>query len=197
MKPVLITAHGFNVRDNGAATTDRFRSYAEARGYRFLEADRGFEFFAAARSRFRNELRARQIIEKLSDAEVLDGEHEITGLGHSDGCRKLLNAAWLRPVFKRLIFLNPALDRNAPIPPEVERIDVWHAPGDLTVTLSKALLFHAWGDMGSVGYAGPCYRVRNHNAIEVGGKVGFEFPTFNKHSRIFENLDVFAPLVLD
>jgi hypothetical protein len=196
IEKILVLSHGFNVRDNGAKTTDLFREPAEALGFRVVEADRGFEFLASARSRFQNEKRAREIVEKLDVCNAGNGDETITGLGHSDGCRKLLNAAWLRPVFDRLIFINPALDRRAPIPPEVRRVDVWHCPGDLAVTLSKCLLFHAWGDMGSVGYAGTRVNVRNHNAIEVGGKHGFEFPTFRKHSRIFERLDLFAPSIL-
>jgi len=197
MRTILVTAHGFNVRDNGAATTDRFRPYAEARGWTMIEADRGFEFLAAARSRFRNQQRAREIIETAPYAARVGSEPvRIIGLGHSDGCRKILNAAWIRPIFNRLIFINPALDSDAPMPPEVARVDVWHAPGDLAVTFAKCLAFHAWGDMGSIGYAGASRRVWNHNAIEVGGKVGFEFPSFRKHSRIFENLDLFGDLIL-
>lgn len=205
---ILVTVHGFNVRDNGAGTTDLFRAPAERLGYRVVEADRGFEFLAGARSRFLNEKRARDIVEKLDGyvrrnypggvhRDGLTPHADITGLGHSDGCRKLLEAAWLRPMFRRLIFINPALDADAAIPPEVRRIDVWHVPGDLAVTAAKYLLWHPWGDMGAGGYRGNRTDVvTNHNAEEIGDELGVDFPMFNKHSRIFERLDVFATPIL-
>lgn len=65
---------------------------------------------------------------------------------------------------KAAAFINPALDRDAPLAKQVQHLDVWHSPSDAPVRFARVLPWHRWGDMGAVGYRGKYDpRVRNHN----------------------------------
>lgn len=183
----LHVVHGFNVRDGGAQTVDRLRAHGEAARLFWHQHDYGRIGLCGVRDR------GLKIAREIA-RQVRPGDW---GLGHSNGCMELLEAAWQGARFDRLIFINPALDSDAPAPWHTRRIDVWHVPGDLAVTLARYLPFHPWGAMGSTGYTGRDARWRNFNARFVssfkGG--GFAFPFWNRHSAIFQHADFFGPLI--
>lgn len=151
MKPTIHLVHGFNVRDNGAGTTDTLRPYFEALKYTVIEHDFGFRFLFGVR--FGNAKRAQQLASKLTSGDIL--------VGHSDGCNIITQSLWHRyrqhgrRESYRCIFFNPALNRNTEQAANVRKVLVFCTPTDRIVWLSKYLITHPWGQMGRLGYRGP------------------------------------------
>jgi hypothetical protein len=84
------------------------------------------------------------------------------GVGHSNGCSVLHEACKLGAPFDRLIYINPALDRDLAPPKQVKRLDVWANSRDIWPRLSSLFPFSSWGSMGTDGYVGTDARVFNH-----------------------------------
>jgi len=155
----VVLCHGFNVSDGGKDTTDSLRGLTEACGYTVLEADYGeFGLFA---------------VRCFSDniATVIAGmtPEDSIGVGHSNGCNILLQAAAKGASFTKLILINPALDNDFAVPSSVDEVIVIHNKADNVVQLSKFIPFHKWGNAGKVGYKGADIRVRNIEIETEGG----------------------------
>jgi len=102
------------------------------------------------------------------------------GIGHSNGCALLLQAARLGAPLDHLVFINPALRPDEPIPEGVRFVDVFYAPNDCAVVwggiwrrVNPVGWFSElpkWGTMGRKGYQGeaPPGVVRNWNLGNVG-----------------------------
>lgn len=114
-------------------------------------------------------------------------------IGHSNGCNLIIEAAWRGAQFRRVVFINPALDSDAPLPPSIQSAHVWHSPSDLPVRFAKFLWFHPWGDMGAKGFTGDDPRYINHDKENDYAKRS------RSHSDVFGEplLDYFAPLIVD
>lgn len=138
-----ILVHGWNVRDNGAGTTDRLRPGLEALGFEVVEYDTGWR--GLFRLRAGHEKRYRKLAGIIKPNDLL--------IGHSDGCSIINDACWLLSGLSVLcVYLHPALDRNTPLSPRVEKCLVFYSKSDRAVQGSKILLNHRFGDMGRVGY---------------------------------------------
>ncbi len=164
----IVLAHGFNVHDGGQNTTDKLIPHLEAAGHQVIQADYGY--FGLFGVRFFNKHIAKVIAGMTPEDSI--------GIGHSNGCAILVEAARQDAPFKRLILINPALDRDTEFPEQIERVDVFHNMDDFVVTTSKWLPWHPWGDMGRLGYNGVSLRVVNHETkrrLNVSG-----------HSAVFE-----------
>lgn len=143
----VILVHGFNVKDGGAGTTDGLRPHFAREGFKVLEFDTGWRFLAGVR--FGNAKRARRLARMIQPGDLL--------VGHSDGCNLINLASWhlsgsgsAKPA--AAIYLNPALDRDAQLAPQVKGALVFHTPSDRVVAFARKLPWHPWGDMGRVGY---------------------------------------------
>jgi len=167
----VVLCHGFNVKDGGKDTTDSLRELTEACGYTVLEADYGlFGLFAV---RFYSDNIASVIAGMTPEGSI--------GVGHSNGCNILLQAAERGASFDKLIFINPALDNDFNVPEQVKDVIVIHNKDDNVVQLSKFIPFHKWGNAGKVGYKGDDKRVRSVELITSGdnphsdafGTIGF------------------------
>jgi len=156
MKPRAILVHGFNVWDNGAGTVDRLEPYLEKAGFNVAQFDYGWIFLL--RVRLNNKRYARRLAAMTQPEDVL--------IGHSNGCNIITEAGWIGAHCRHAVFINPALDSDAPIPPRFGGVDVWHSPSDAPVRLARFLWFHPWGNMGARGYRGKDWRVRNFNKQE-------------------------------
>lgn len=146
MRAILV--HGYNVRDGGAGTTDGLRPLLEAAGYEVLEFDTGWRGLFMVR--FGNAKRARRLARMIREGDLL--------IGHSDGCNLINLASWClanssRPTPKFVVYINPALDRDTQLAPQIHRALVCHTPSDDVVKMAKLLPFHNWGDMGACGYS--------------------------------------------
>lgn len=174
----LVFAHGFNVKDGGRGTLDRLLPYLE-RTHNILQADYGW--LSLLGTWFYNDNCAR-LIAGLTPVNSV-------GVGHSNGCALLVKACDYGAKFKRLVLINPALDRDTEFPEQLDRIDVIHNLYDDTVTLSKWLPFHPWGEMGRVGYEGGDIRVMNHDSSELFGVFGHSAVLKEKAAELAEYMD--------
>ena len=143
-----ILVHGYNVKDGGAGTTDALRPLFEAAGYEVLEFDTGWRGLFMVR--FGNAKRARRLARMIKPGDLL--------IGHSDGCNLINLASWnlangSRPTPKLVAYVNPALDRDTQLAPQIDGAIVCHTPSDNVVKVAKLLPFHNWGSMGAYGYA--------------------------------------------
>jgi hypothetical protein len=182
-RPRAILVHGFNVRDKGAGSIDKLGSYLEARAFRIQQFDYGWLFLLGVRMKTRKHARRLAAMSQPGDVAV----------GHSNGCNLIVEAAWRGARFKRVVFINPALDADTPLPPQIDRCDVWHSPSDQAVRFARFLWFHPWGNMGAIGYVGNSKRYRNFNK-----ETGFERSS-DSHSDVFSDslLPYFGPKIVD
>jgi hypothetical protein len=173
----VVLCHGFNVRDGGKDTTDSLRELTEACGYTVLEADYGLTGLFAVRF--------------FSDniASVIAGmtPEDSIGVGHSNGCNVLLQAAEQGASFDKLIFINPALDNDFNVPSQVKSVAVICNSDDGVVQMSKFIPFHRWGNAGRVGYKGEDERVETYK---------FKTESDNAHSAAF-NTEGFDELFIE
>jgi len=180
--PRVILVHGFNVRDKGAGSIDKLEPYLKARDFRVSQFDYGWLFLLGVRFKTRKHARRLAAMSQPGDFAI----------GHSNGCNLIVEAAWRGARFKRVVFINPALDSDTPLPPQIERADVWHSPSDKAVRFARFLWFHPWGEMGATGYTGSGSRYRNFNKQ-------FDFArSSDSHSDVFSDalLPYFAPHIV-
>lgn len=71
-------------------------------------------------------------------------------IGHSHGCRLILEAVKRGASPKAIILVNPAVPSNYAWPKNLKNALVWYVPTDLVVLLSG--LMPTWGWMGRVGW---------------------------------------------
>lgn len=158
----IVLIHGFNVRDGGAATIDRLELGLRQRGHTVDKdtADYGWHWLIKVRVG----LFHRDAIERIAGALV----HADVLITHSNGRnygeKAIALAAEAQPERAwHLISINGARDNDAPIHPNISRLDVIFSRNDKAVMVSRWLPGHRWGDEGRVGYQGDDRRVRNHD----------------------------------
>lgn len=179
----MILLHGFNVRDEGERTVGRLAPYFERSGFAVKRPRYGWRGLLGVR--LLNETFATIIADMAEPGDIV--------VGHSNGCAIAAQAADIGAPFGQMVLINPALDSDRRFPRHVGRIHVWHSPSDSPVSLAKLLPWHAWGDMGAVGYRGPydprvtSYNKENGYEVSSGG-----------HSDVFsaEKIKFFAPLIV-
>lgn len=159
--PTVTLVHGA-FDHNGVLTTDKLRPYLETEGWTVEEFDTGFTGLLGVR--FLNHYRAMQLEIKATKLKK-ESAGELVGIGHSNGCAILAAASELGAPFDRLVFLNPALDRDAAVGPSVRRVDVFHSPSDIPIYIAGLFLKHPWGRMGRNGSDGSDPRFVNHNML--------------------------------
>lgn len=148
---VFYLVHGFNVKDGGAGTTDRFIPLMEERGHQYYEIDYGWMGLAGVRM-------CNKRIAKAASRLVQPGS---IGIGHSNGCAILMRMAEYGAPFDGLILINPALDKDRELPEHINWANVYHNRGDKPVKGAKFLPGHPWGEMGNTGYQGDDERYVN------------------------------------
>ena len=106
-----------------------------------------------------NDNTARDLVKASDEDTVL--------IGHSNGCPIILEALKRGCKARHVVFFNPALDNDVPIPEHVFRLHVFYTHFDIPTRISRFIPGHAWGMMGATGYDGPdikdVLRVRSYN----------------------------------
>jgi hypothetical protein len=172
--------HGFNVSDGGDGTTDKLIPYLARAGIQHREHN--YRFLGLVRGTFQARV-CNGAEAEIVRAWTRDGD---IGIGHSNGCAILAQAAENGAPFKGLVFLNPALDESCVVNKRVDWVHVYHSSGDWAVWFSKLLRFrHPWGAMGRVGFTGSDPRYTNIDISPYG------------HSEIFKNLHVWGPRIVE
>jgi hypothetical protein len=175
MRRVFIV-HGFNVSDGGKNTTDGLMSYIKAAGWRPEPIDYGW--FGLIQVRL-----CKGGVAEIIKAAARKGD---IGIGHSNGCAILMEAAQRGAQFTGLVLINPALDEDCKAPPQVRWIHVYHNREDSPVKWSRILLLHPWGAMGRHGYRGKDERYTNFDC----------YPDVKGHSDIFTKLETWGPRIV-
>lgn len=178
----VILIHGFNVADGGERTTGRLARFFEERECQVKLFRYGWRGILGVR--FGNPALSRLLADMSDTGDIV--------VAHSNGCAIAHVAAHRGAAFGAMVYINPALDRDAPLAAQIPALHVWHSPSDRPVAIAKWLPWHTWGDMGAVGYRGPRdLRITNFNK-ERG------FPVSSRaHSDVFEEaqLSYFGPLI--
>ncbi len=181
MKKRVILVHGFNVFDNGKNTIDRLGPYFKQFGYKVVQMDYGWVFLLGVRFFTHRHVKKLQKLIKPGDLIV----------GHSNGCNIINKVLWKKAPVEHVVYINPALNKDAPLAPQVKMVHVWHSDSDSPVRFATYLWHHPWGEMGSKGYKGCDKRYVNFNKEK-----DFELSS-SEHSDVFlvENLKYFGPLI--
>ena len=137
--------HGFNVKDDGAATTGAITDMLRADGFDVTEIHYGF--FHRMRVRLCNKGLAHVIADLVEPGS--------TCIAHSNGGTLAYLACEFGAPFKNVSLVNPALDKNLALASQVENVQVWYAPHDKWTGLAKWIPNSLWGMQGRVGYKGP------------------------------------------
>lgn len=174
--------HGFNVRDGGQSTILKIGPFVEDQEMHWKKFDYGWMFLLGV------------AIGSRLLARVMSGivEHGDLAIGHSNGCALLHRAAWRGAPFRAMAYINPVLDRDIELAPQIEHCDVWHSPSDAPVKWARFIPFSPWGDMGAKGYTGTDKRYRNFNKQA-------DFTLSSKtHSDVFREgmMHCFAPRII-
>lgn len=120
-------------------------------------------------------------------------------LAHSNGCALSLRALRDGANFRRMVWVNPALDRDwalVPFPkaPQLEAVFVLYSEYDLAVKMGRLLVGTEWGDMGAVGPKFPDVRFYGINAGQLGKRKGRKKKQL-RHSSILKDPDFWANAV--
>lgn len=190
---IAILVHGFNVWDGGRATVGKLRPFFANSKIPYLMVNYGW--FGIGRTYIKNRKVAKKVANACKTAKIMEPNKTIILVGHSNGCAIIYQACKRYGAeVDKLVFINPALDKDVAIPEGVGSVDVWYSPSDKPVKWSKYLPFHPWGEMGRVGYVGPRdARVRSFDK-ETSFKV-----SSSEHSDVFsiEKLPYFGPLIVE
>lgn len=168
--------HGFRVTDGGAGSIDRLCPHLGDAGWKTCEHDYGY--FHLIKVRWCNG--------SVADAVKACVRRGDIGVGHSNGCAILAEAADRGAPFAGLVFINPALDEDRVISKHVPWVHVYYNEGDRAVWAAQVLQFsHPWGAMGRVGFKGDDARYLNIDC----------HPDVQGHSDIFTKLEKWGPAI--
>jgi len=166
MRPTVFLVHGFNVWDEGRGTIWKLAPLFSAHKFTPILFKYGWVGLIGVRLWTRKFARGLAELVKPGDIAV----------GHSNGANIINRAATeFGAPFSVVAYINPALDSDMPLAPQVDSALVYYTPRDVPVRLASLLWWHDWGDMGAIGYTGNDPRYISINTRERG------------HSTIFDN----------
>lgn len=173
--------HGFNVRDGGAGTVDKFIDSVAKYECKSVEFEYGWLGF----------LGVRIAGGALSSVLAKLGEAQDFAIAHSNGCCIVHRALQKGLKLKFAIYIAPALDADVEIPfDSVERIYVLHSTNDFPVRIAKYIPLHPWGSMGNEGAerTKQGYKNIDCSSFAAGHSDYFLKPAWNKTKRIVESI---------
>lgn len=109
-------------------------------------------------------------------------------VGHSNGCRVIIEAMRLGLDARRVVLFAPAAEAWLALPGKsrgCESMIVVHNPRDKAIRAGELMFYHPFGSMGREGYQGPRdIRIMNFEAPRL------DTPGWNKHSGYFTGKDL-------
>ncbi len=186
MKKTAILIHGIHTKDEGEKTVNTLKPYFEEKGFNVIEFD--YDWVSVLRVRLCNKNLARALASITKNAEG-----KVVAVGHSNGCAIIHEAGCLGAKFNEVVYINPALNKDTKLPLQINRAHVWHSPSDKIVKLSKWLINHSWGEMGSTGYVGKSERYLNYDKEN-----DWQACSSNTHSDVFHpgKIEFFGPKIV-
>lgn len=163
--------HGFNVKDGGADTVEKLRPYLEATSKGTIWSW-PYGWFGLLSVLFKNKHVAREL---KDNEDHLPFNSFTYGVGHSNGCAILVEAAKQGATFHHLLLINPALKVDTRFPASIRKITIVHTANDKPtkaarffdkIPLIQLLVPNAWGAMGAFGAVGDDPRVFNLDMSE-------------------------------
>ncbi len=149
MKIVLV--HGFNVRDGGANSIDKFAFELRQLGYTVDIDEADYGYFSLLKIYFGSK---REVVRRLMGA-FKDADIIITHSNGANFANKALNEMPSRFDGNQvLVHFSPALNRRTKIPYSITHQFVYHTRKDWIIRLSTWLPMLPWGRMGAMGYKG-------------------------------------------
>ena len=145
MRKKIYLIHGFNVKDDGAATTGQIREMLEGQGYDVIEIKYGWW----------HRLRVRWCNKGLAKAIASMTEPGSYCIAHSNGGALAYLAAEEGAQWKKVVLVNPALDEKKALADHIQGVQVWYAPHDKWTGIAKWIPNSVWGAQGRKGYTGP------------------------------------------
>lgn len=149
----VILIHGFNVKDDGKATTGMLKTRLEERGYEVFDYQYGYLELLMVRFRMNFIAKMLKIISNPGDMII----------AHSNGCAITATAMEQGASFGNVVFIHPALDAKWEIPfsYSANKITVLYSEHDNTTRMAKWMRRlsplswfgkrHIWGAMGTYG----------------------------------------------
>ena len=169
--------HGFNVKDGGKASVDKFIPFLNQARFITREADYGFVFLLGVR--LFNQNFASLLAGELSEGDSL--------LAHSNGADLIRRISFMNVPKFRAVLINPALDRGTKFGPALERALVLYNHADWATWFAQFLIASPWGSMGCYGYKGKDTRIQNVDC----------WPIAKGHSGVFEHPEVWAYQIIN
>lgn len=161
--------HGFNVTDGGKQTIQKLEPLFKLNG--FYVHTINYNWMGPIGVRFCNKKIAHTIASMADNNSII--------IGHSNGCALIHHAAHYGAPFKKVVYINPALNKNASLALQVKNAQVWYSSSDNTVWKAKFMPFHIWGEMGKTGYIGLDKRYVNIDSENIFGKEIHHSDVFN------------------
>jgi len=162
--------HGFNVKDNGHDTTDKFSKPLKTLGATPHEFDYGWTELVGVRTV------SPRVAQSLADWSKPRGP--VIAIGHSNGANIVHQAAVRGARISVAVLINPALRRDTRWPSHVKKVLCFHCESDVPVLMSRLLHYspfqllwgrHPWGSAGRHGFKTKDNRVVN---IDWEGRLG-------------------------
>ena len=167
--PTAHILHGFNISDGGRGSIDKIIPFLKDKGFDIHEHDYGWRGLLGVR--LFNASTAHDVAKSVRPGDIC--------IGHSNGCAILYLASFeCNPA--GMVFINPALDSD--VQPECNWVHVYFNKDDPIVEISKYLIFHAWGNMGQVGYIGHKDYITNIDTQDY-----INMPCVSGHSDFFNH----------
>lgn len=159
MRTRIIVAHGLNTKDGGRGSTDKLIPGLRKMGFDVDEGDTGYMFLLRARL-------GTPVAAAMLESLTRNDPRRMIGVGFSNGCNVLSQAAQLGARFDRLVYLSPALNRKTKLARQVKRCDVLHTRRDFWTDVAALIPLSKMGPMGARGAAGPDMRYVNQEHSE-------------------------------
>lgn len=160
---LIIFVHGFNVRDGGAQTVDRFAPFFKGLGYNVETDSADYGYFSLFMVRFNKHSAVVRIANAIRAAEAT-GKRVII-VSHSNGSNYTNKALRLLArsghAMNNIIEvrLSPALNRTTAT--YASKCTVFYSRTDIWPWLSSLLFLHPWGGQGTFGYKGDCLLMKS------------------------------------
>lgn len=183
--PTILFVHGVEVEDARESVASLAPIF-ESLGFHTERYEYDSLRFWQARGMDGRRQRAAQL---LTACRIASRSGPVIIVAHSNGCLMTLDAAARQGVtgdrcIEHLVFLSPALDRDAFIPTTIKRVDVHYTRSDWALRIARWLFWHPWGDMGRRGYSGFDPVVHDHDGTGyVAGHSGWLLPKGHDYVR--------------
>lgn len=164
---IIITLHGYNVRDSGEGSVDTFFDQLAACGHRVKTAYADYGWMGLIGTRFGgNEKVAKSLAEKL-EGDFEDSD-KVVLLCHSNGLAIAHECVKHTNKIDTIVAFNGALDQDAEFSTTVNRVINFYAPEDGVLKWGAWLrLGHSWGRAGQAGLTSSDPRIENHKMEDV------------------------------